>query len=93
MQKITGLNIIVMFFLAVGCDQVLDEGEPDPVASQAMADSAIGAFEDELRSFTDSIFVIDSPYDIAFSTSNAIFTEALLLDPTHLTSNFVPGLP
>ena len=24
MQKITGLNIMIMFFLAVGCDQVLD---------------------------------------------------------------------
>ena len=91
MQKITGLNIIVMFFLAVGCDQVLDEGEPDPVASQAMADSAIGAFEDELRSFTDSIFVIDSPYDIDFTTSNAIFKEALLLDPNNLEPILAPG--
>ena len=92
MQKITGLNIIIMFFLAVGCDQVLDEGEPDPVASQAMADSAIGAFEDELRSFTDSIYVIDSPYDIDFTTSNAIFKEALLLDPNNLDANFGAGL-
>ena len=92
MQKITGLNIIIMFFLAVGCDQVLDEGEPDPVASQALADSAIGAFEDELRSFTDSIYVIDSPYDIDFTTSNALFKEALLLDANNLDANFGAGL-
>lgn len=92
MQKYAGLSVIIMFFLAVGCDEVLDEGERDPAAAQALADSAIGVFEDDLRAFSDSIDVIESPYDIDFATSNALFKEALALDPNNLDANFGAGL-
>ncbi len=81
-----------LLIMALGCEEVTDE--EDMAASQALADSAIGVFEEELASFIDSVEAgsIDSPYEIDFTTSNAIFKEALTRDPNNLDANFGAGL-
>ena len=85
--------LAAILVLALGCDEVTDE-EEDAAAAQALADSASGVFEDELAGFIDSVEAgeIDSPYEIDFTTSNAIFKEALALDAYNLDANFGAGL-
>ncbi len=85
--------LAAILVLALGCDEIVDE-EEDAAAAQALADSAAGVFEDELASFIDSAEAgtIDSPYEIDFTTSNALFKEALVLDPYNLDANFGAGL-
>ena len=77
MQRLVSLGLILtaVFIMALGCDEVTDE--EDTAAAQALADSAIGVFEDELANFIDAVETgdIDSPYDLDFTSSNAFFKE------------------
>ncbi len=85
------VSIIAFFLFLLGCEETPVNGDgDDPLAAVAMVDSAISALEDEL--FALSTLEVSHPGDIDFSTSNALFKEALALDAANLDANFGAGL-
>ncbi|MCB7130426.1 MAG: hypothetical protein J3T61_12915, partial [Candidatus Brocadiales bacterium] len=85
------VSITAFFLFLLGCEETPVNGDgDDPLAAVAMVDSAISALEDEL--FALSTLEVSHPGDIDFSTSNALFKEALALDAANLDANFGAGL-
>ena len=80
---------IAVFLFLLGCEET-EPTEEEPDAAILMVDSAITALEDEL--FALSTLEVSQPGDIDFSTSNALFKEALALDAENLDANFGAGL-
>ncbi len=85
---------IAVFLFLLGCEETPANGDngngTDSLMVEAMVDSAIDALEDEL--FALSTLEVSQPGDIDFSTSNALFKEALALDAANLDANFGAGL-
>ncbi len=78
---------VLLFIL--GCEETPEENGEDSAVIM-MVDSAITALEDEMEALSD--VEVSGPGDIDFSTSNALFKEALALDPNNVDANFGAGL-
>lgn len=88
------ISFTAVFLFMLACEETPANGDngngTDSLMVEAMVDSAITALEDEL--FALSTLEVSQPGDIDFSTSNALFKEALGLDAENLDANFGAGL-
>jgi hypothetical protein len=94
-RKLYFLLVVFLFALFVGCEETTNTEDPkgDPAGAQVKVQLANQSLESTFLTWSTSSFNNTGDFDrLNFTTSNTLYKEALVLDPTNTHASFGAAL-